>query len=103
MANSFNLTPSFSGTVESCLKTRSAYIQGKKVGTQYRRDSDGAIDFNYRRYAYFYLKSEKSGKKGDLDDTTSLFDTYSKSAITIGLAPSGGHLDLYEDDSGVRS
>ena len=102
MANSFNLTPAFSGTVESCLKTRGAYIQGKKVGTQYRRDSDGAIDFNYRRYAYFYLKSEKSGKKGDLDDTTSLFDTYPKAAITIGLAPSGGHLDLYEDADGVR-
>ena len=102
MANSFNLTPSFSGTVESCLRKRGEYIRGKQVGTQYRREDKGILDFNYRRYAYFFLKSKKSGKKGDLDDTTSLFDTYPKTEITIGAVPSGGHLDLYEDNGGVR-
>ena len=102
MANSFNLTPSFSGEVESCLIKRGEYIRGKQVGTQFRREDKETIDFNYRRYAYFFLKSEKSGNKGDLDDTTSLFDTYPKTAITIGAVPSGGHLDLYEDAGGVR-
>jgi hypothetical protein len=101
MSLSFNLNPPFPGDVEELLKTRSAYIQGRRVGTQYMRE-DGALDYNYRRYAYIYLTSKKSGKKNVEDDATSLFDTYDKAEVVIGNVPDGGHMDLYESEGGVR-
>ena len=98
---SFNLNPPFPGDVDELLNTRAAYIQGRRVGTQYMRE-DGALDYNYRRYAYVYLTSKKSMKKAQFDDATSLFDTYDKSEIVIGNVPDGGHMDLYENEGGVR-
>ena len=85
-----NLNPPFPGTVSECLKKRASYIAGR------------ALDYNYRRYAYVYLTSKSSGGKGVEDDTTSLFDTYPKAEVVIGQVPKGGHLDLYDNESGVR-
>jgi len=84
------LNPPFDGKVKECLNKRKKYIAGRQ------------LDFNYRRYAYIYLTSKKSGAKSTEDDTTSLFDTYPKDEIVIGQVPKGGHLDLYDNEGGVR-
>ena len=87
-----DLNPAFPADIEKTLKDR-----GDKLKTRQR-------DFNYRRYAYVYLTSLAHGGKDpdSTEDTTSLFELYPKDEFVIGTIPTGGHLDLYDTNSGIR-
>ena len=87
-----DLNPAFPENIAKTLKDR-----GDKLKTRQR-------DFNYRRYAYVYLTSLAHGGKDpdSTEDTTSLFELYPKDEFVIGTIPTGGHLDLYDTNSGIR-
>lgn len=86
---SINLNPGFPGGIKKTLTNRAGKIR------------DRERNFNYRRYAYINFESPAK-TAAEFEDSTSLFDLYSKGSYKIGQVPSGGHLDLYENEGGVR-
>lgn len=82
----FNFNPPF-GPAASTLTNRKGKISGRD------------IYWNYKKYAYIVLSSAPPQPETDSQSVLARIPT---NAMTIGVVPTGGHLDLYKVESGVR-
>ena len=83
---SFNFTPGF-GSAGSTLEKRAAKIKNREV------------NWNYQKYAYFYLTTSEYSPPtaDDAKDSDSVFNLIARKGFDVGIPPTGGHLSLYTD------
>jgi len=81
---SFNFTPGF-GIAGPTLEKRVDKIKGREV------------NWNYQKYAYFYLTTSDYSPPsvGDAKDSDSVFNLIPRKGFSVGIPPTGGHLSLY--------
>jgi len=92
MAN-FNFNPEFPSKVAQILDERANAIQNRDP------------NWNYKKYAYFRMDVlPPESYSSQTDASTSVFDlvTNASGNFPIGVAPEGGHLNLYTNEGGVR-